>query len=128
MPRSKTEVIAARLADMTGLPEKFPDFLSFGTLFEGPFHFTPGEQIWGSGQKDGYVWFIQAGYGFDKVNLEDGTTMLNGMIEPGLFVCDEKNLMWGKLTASSAKMYTHTTAYRLSSFIPILSFVLFCIE
>lgn len=115
MPRSKTEVIAARLADMTGLPEKFPDFLSFGTLFEGPFHFTPGEQIWGSGQKDGYVWFIQAGYGFDKVDLEDGTTMLNGMIEPGLFVCDEKNLMWGKLTVSSAKMSTHTTAYRLSA-------------
>ena len=46
MPRTKTEVIATRLAEMTGLPEKFPDFLSFGTLFEGPFHFTPGEQIW----------------------------------------------------------------------------------
>ena len=115
MPRTKTEVIATRLAEMTGLPENFPDSLSFGDLFEGPFHFTQGEQMWGSGQKEGYVWFIQAVYGFDKVDLEDGTTMLNGMIEPGLFVCDEKNLIWGSLTASSAKMYTHTTAYRLST-------------
>lgn len=115
MPRSKVEVIAGRLAELTGMPENFPDFLAFGALFEGPFHFTPGENIWGSGQKDGYVWYIQAGYGFDKVDLEDGTMMLNGMIEPGLFVCDEKNLLWGKLTGSSAKLYTHTTAYRLAT-------------
>lgn len=115
MPRSKVEVIAGRLAELTGLPENFPDFVAFGALFEGPFHFTPGENIWGSGQKDGYVWYIQAGYGFDKVDLEDGTMMLNGMIEPGLFVCDEKNLLWGDLTVSSAKLYTHTTAYRLAT-------------
>ena len=115
MPRTKTEVIAARLAEMTGFPERFEDFTSFGAQFDGPHHFAPGEQMWGSGQKDGYLWFIQAGYGFDKMYLEDGTTMLNGMIEPGLFVCDEKHLMWGSLTVSSAIMYTHTTAYRISN-------------
>ena len=93
----------------------FEDFTSFGAQFDGPHHFAPGEQMWGSGQKDGYLWFIQAGYGFDKMYLEDGTTMLNGMIEPGLFVCDEKHLMWGSLTVSSAIMYTHTTAYRISN-------------
>lgn len=115
MPRTKEQVIALRLAEMTGLPENFPDFIEFGTAFEGPFHFSPGENLWGSGQSAGYVWFIQAGYGFDKMDLEDGTTMLNGMIEPGLFVCDEKNLLWGELTASSAKMYTHATVYRLDA-------------
>jgi len=113
MPRTKEQVIALRLAEMTGLPENFPDFIEFGAAFEGPFHFSPGENLWGSGQSAGYVWFIQSGYGFDKMDLEDGTTMLNGMIEPGLFVCDEKNLLWGELTASSAKMYTHATVYRL---------------
>lgn len=113
MPRTKEQVIALRLAEMTGLPENFPDFLEFSAAFEGPFHFSPGENLWGSGQSAGYVWFIQSGYGFDKMDLEDGTTMLNGMIEPGLFVCDEKNLLWGELTASSAKMYTHATVYRL---------------
>ena len=115
MPRTKEQVIALRLAEMTGLPENFPDFIEFGTAFEGPFHFSPGENLWGSGQSAGYVWFIQSGYGFDKMDLEDGTTMLNGMIEPGLFVCDEKNLLWGELTASSAKMYTHATVYRLDA-------------
>lgn len=115
MPRTKEQVIALRLAEMTGLPENFPDFIEFGAAFEGPFHFSPGENLWGSGQSAGYVWFIQAGYGFDKMDLEDGTTMLNGMIEPGLFVCDEKNLLWGELTASSAKMYTHATVYRLDA-------------
>ena len=115
MPRTKEQVIALRLAEMTGLPENFPDFIAFGAAFEGPFHFSPGENLWGSGQSAGYVWFIQAGYGFDKMDLEDGTTMLNGMIEPGLFVCDEKNLLWGELTASSAKMYTHATVYRLDA-------------
>jgi CRP-like cAMP-binding protein len=100
---------------MTSLPENFPDFIEFGAAFEGPFHFSPGENLWGSGQSAGYVWFIQSGYGFDKMDLEDGTTMLNGMIEPGLFVCDEKNLLWGELTASSAKMYTHATVYRLDA-------------
>lgn len=113
MPRTKEQVIALRLAEMTSLPENFPDFIEFGAAFEGPFHFSPGENLWGSGQSAGYVWFIQSGYGFDKMDLEDGTTMLNGMIEPGLFVCDEKNLLWGELTASSAKMYTHATVYRL---------------
>ncbi|MBT7659205.1 MAG: Crp/Fnr family transcriptional regulator [Schleiferiaceae bacterium] len=115
MPRTKEQVIALRLAEMTGLPENFSDFIEFGAAFEGPFHFSPGENLWGSGQSAGYVWFIQAGYGFDKMDLEDGTTMLNGMIEPGLFVCDEKNLLWGELTASSAKMYTHATVYRLDA-------------
>ena len=115
MPRTKEQVIALRLAEMTGLPENFPDFIEFGTAFEGPFHFSPGENLWGSGQSAGYVWFIQSGYGFDKMDLEDGTTMLNGMIEPGLFVCDEKNLLWGELTASSANMYTHATVYRLDA-------------
>lgn len=115
MPRTKEQVITLRLAEMTGLPENFPDFLEFSAAFEGPFHFSPGENLWGSGQSAGYVWFIQAGYGFDKMDLEDGTTMLNGMIEPGLFVCDEKNLLWGELTASSAKMYTHATVYRLDA-------------
>jgi CRP-like cAMP-binding protein len=115
MPRTKEQVIALRLAEMTSLPENFPDFIEFGTAFEGPFHFSPGENLWGSGQSAGYVWFIQSGYGFDKMDLEDGTTMLNGMIEPGLFVCDEKNLLWGELTASSAKMYTHATVYRLDA-------------
>ena len=115
MPRTKEQVIALRLAEMTGLPENFSDFIEFGAAFEGPFHFSPGENLWGSGQSVGYVWFIQAGYGFDKMDLEDGTTMLNGMIEPGLFVCDEKNLLWGELTASSAKMYTHATVYRLDA-------------
>lgn len=115
MPRTKAQVIALRLAEMTGLPENFPDFIEFGAAFEGPFHFSPGENLWGSGQSAGYVWFIQSGYGFDKMDLEDGTTMLNGMIEPGLFVCDEKNLLWGELTASSAKMYTHATVYRLDA-------------
>ena len=115
MPRTKEQVIALRLAEMTGLPENFPDFIEFGAAFEGPFHFSPGENLWGSGQSAGYVWFIQSGYGFDKMDLEDGTTMLNGMIEPGLFVCDEKNLLWGELTASSAKMYTHATVYRLDA-------------
>ena len=76
MPRTKTEVIASRLAEMTGLPESFPDFLSFGELYEGPFHFAPGEQIWGSGQKEGYVWFVQAGYGFDKIDLRMGQPCL----------------------------------------------------
>lgn len=115
MPRTKEQVITLRLAEMTGLPENFPDFLEFSAAFEGPFHFSPGENLWGSGQSAGYIWFIQAGYGFDKMDLEDGTTMLNGMIEPGLFVCDEKNLLWGELTASSAKMYTHATVYRLDA-------------
>ena len=115
MPRTKEQVIALRLAEMTGLPENFPDFIEFGAAFEGPFHFSPGENLWGSGKSAGYVWFIQSGYGFDKMDLEDGTTMLNGMIEPGLFVCDEKNLLWGELTASSAKMYTHATVYRLDA-------------
>jgi len=115
MPRTKEQVIAIRLAEMTGLPENFSDFIEFGAAFEGPYHFSPGENLWGSGQSAGYVWFIQAGYGFDKMDLEDGTTMLNGMIEPGLFVCDEKNLLWGELTASSAKMYTHATVYRLDA-------------
>ena len=115
MPRTKEQVIALRLAEMTGLPENFPDFIEFGAAFEGPFHFSPGENLWGSGQSAGYVWFIQSGYGLDKMDLEDGTTMLNGMIEPGLFVCDEKNLLWGELTASSAKMYTHATVYRLDA-------------
>ncbi|MDA8641996.1 Crp/Fnr family transcriptional regulator [Schleiferiaceae bacterium] len=115
MPRTKEQVIALRLAEMTSLPENFPDFIEFGAAFEGPFHFSPGENLWGSGQSAGYVWFIQSGYGFDKMDLEDGTTMLNGMIEPGLFVCDEKNLLWGELTASSAKMYTHATVYRLDA-------------
>lgn len=115
MPRTKEQVIALRLAEMTGLPENFPDFLEFSAAFEGPFHFSPGENLWGSGQSAGYIWFIQAGYGFDKMDLEDGKTMLNGMIEPGLFVCDEKNLLWGELTASSAKMYTHATVYRLDA-------------
>lgn len=115
MPRTKEQVIALRLAEMTGLPENFPDFIEFGAAFEGPFHFSPGENLWGSGQSAGYVWFIQSGYGFDKMDLEDGTTMLNGMIEPGLFVCDEKNLLWGELTASSAKMYTLATVYRLDA-------------
>ena len=115
MPRTKEQVIALRLAEMTSLPENFPDFIEFGAAFEGPFHFSPGENLWGSGQSAGYVWFIQSGYGFDKTDLEDGTTMLNGMIEPGLFVCDEKNLLWGELTASSAKMYTHATVYRLDA-------------
>ena len=115
MPRTKEQVIALRLAEMTGLPENFPDFIEFGAAFEGPFHFSPGENLWGSGQSAGYVCFIQSGYGFDKMDLEDGTTMLNGMIEPGLFVCDEKNLLWGELTASSAKMYTHATVYRLDA-------------
>jgi CRP-like cAMP-binding protein len=115
MPRTKEQVIALRLAEMTGLPENFPDFIEFGAAFEGPFHFSPGENLWGSGQSAGYVWFIQSGYGFDKMDLEDSTTMLNGMIEPGLFVCDEKNLLWGELTASSAKMYTHATVYRLDA-------------
>lgn len=115
MPRTKEQVIALRLAEMTGLPENFSDFIEFGAAFEGPFHFSPGENLWGSGQSAGYVWFIQAGFGFDKMDLEDGTTMLNGMIEPGLFVCDEKNLLWGELTASSAKMYTHATVYRLDA-------------
>lgn len=115
MPRTKEQVIALRLAEMTGLPENFSDFIEFGAAFEGPFHFSPGENLWGSGQSAGYVWFIQAGFGFDKMDLVDGTTMLNGMIEPGLFVCDEKNLLWGELTASSAKMYTHATVYRLDA-------------
>ena len=115
MPRTKEQVIALRLAEMTGLPENFSDFIEFGAAFEGPFHFSPGENLWGSGQSAGYVWFIQAGFGFDKMDLEDGTTMLNGMIEPGLFVCDEKNLLWGELTASSAKMYTHASVYRLDA-------------
>ena len=67
------------------------------------------------GDKEGYLWYMHFGYGFDRILLEDGTKMLNGMTEPGIFICDENSLLWGGPSKTDAIIIrTPGTAYRLS--------------
>mgnify|MGYP001084896863 CR=1 FL=1 len=114
MAKTGEKVIATRLSQMTGLPEDTDFLLDFAEQFEGPIHFEANEQLWSTGDRVGYLWYIHFGYGFDRILLEDGTKMLNGMTEPGLFVCDEKSLLWGGLSKTDCIMYTPGTAYRIS--------------
>ena len=107
-------VIASRLGQLTGLPESTPFLEEFSRLFEGPIHFEPNEHLWEMGEKNGYLYYIHFGYGFDRMLLEDGKKMLNGMTEPGIFICDENSLLWGGLAKTDSIMYTPGTAYRVS--------------
>jgi len=107
-------VIASRLGQITGMPESTSFLMEFSALFEGPLHFEANENLWTMGDKEGYLWYIHFGYGFDRILLEDGTKMLNGMTEPGIFICDENSLLWGGPSKTDAIMYTPGTAYRLS--------------
>jgi len=107
-------VIANRLGQLTGLAESTPFLMEFSALFEGPIHFEANESLWEMGERNCYLWYIHFGYGFDRILLEDGTKMLNGMTEPGIFICDENSLLWGGPSKTDAIMYTPGTAYRLS--------------
>jgi len=114
MNSSGPEIIAKRLHEITGLDEVSFGFVDFAQCFEGPFYFQAGQTLWDYNQSDGFIWFIEKGYGFDRMLLEDGKRMLNGMIEPGIFVCDEKNLIFGLPTVSQALMNTEAVGYRIS--------------
>ena len=107
-------VIANRLSQLTGLPEATPYLVEFSSLFEGPIHFEAHENLWTMGDREGYLWYIHLGYGFDRILLEDGTKMLNGMTEPGIFVCDENSLLWGGVAKTDSVLYTPGIAYRIS--------------
>lgn len=113
MVKSKDYVIARRLSQMTGLPETTDFLIEFNKVFEGPIHFEKNESLWKMGDKDGYLWYIHEGFGFDKMLLEDGTKMFNGMIEPGIFICDENTLLWGGTSKTGAEMYTQGMGYRI---------------
>jgi CRP-like cAMP-binding protein len=106
--------IAVRLKEMTGMDMVQFGFLEFSECFEGPFNLAAGERLWDFGETEGYLWFIEEGFGFDRMLLEDGKRMLNGMIEPGIFVCDEKHLIFGVPAVSQAVMNTPATVYRIS--------------
>jgi len=114
MSSSGAMMIADRLHEMTGLDKATYGFIEFAQCFEGPISFSAGQTLWSYNQPEGYIWFIASGFGFDRMLLEDGKRMLNGMIEPGIFVCDEKNLIFGLPTVSQAVMNTDAIAYRIS--------------
>tara|TARA_B100000780_G_scaffold22283_1_gene14306 strand:- start:197 stop:781 length:585 start_codon:yes stop_codon:yes gene_type:complete len=113
MPNKGVEVIEERLMTMLGKTVSTEFTCSLAHAFDGPYHYLPGENIWEVGEKDCFVWFIQSGFGFDRILLEDGHKMLNGMSEPGIFICDEKSLLWGGPSVSDSIVSTPTTAYRV---------------
>ena len=115
MAKPNEYIIAQRLSQITGLPESTRFLIEFDTIFEGPIHFEANESLWKMGDKDGCLWYIHKGYGFDKMLLEDGTKMLNGMIEPGIFICDESSLLWGGKSKTGAVMNTPSIAYRVKN-------------
>ncbi len=116
MVKSNGLLIAQRLSQITGLPESTRFLIEFDAIFEGPIHFEKNESLWKMGDKNGYLWYIHEGFGFDKMLLEDGTKMLNGMIEPGIFICDENTLLWGGTSKTGAVMYTQGMGYRVKTF------------
>ncbi len=97
---------------MTGSPENLPMFTEFSEIFEGPIHVEAGTKLWSLGSDEGYLWYVQKGYGFDRILLEDGTKILNGMTEPGMFICDEKSLLIGGNLVSDSTLYTEAVVYR----------------
>ena len=114
MAKPNDYLIAQRLSEMTGLSESTNFLIEFNEAFEGPIHFKANETLWKMGDKKGYIWFIHEGYGFDKMLLEDGNKMLNGIIETGIFICDENTLLWGGSSKTGATMNTDGTAFRMS--------------
>jgi CRP-like cAMP-binding protein len=114
MSSTGRHIIATRLMEMTGLDMIQFGFVDFSECFEGPICLDSGDRLWDFGDTVGYLWFIESGFGFDRMLLENGKRMLNGMIEPGIFVCDEQQLIFGVPSASQAIVHTPTIAYRIS--------------
>ena len=114
MSNKRDLVIAKRISQLTGLPNSTPFLRQFSALFEGPIRFQAHQDLWKMGDRKGYLWYIEDGYGFDRILLEDGTKMLNGMTEPGIFVCDENSLLWGGVAKTDSVLYTPGIAYRIS--------------
>ena len=114
MSKNRDLVIAKRISQLTGLPDSTPFLRQFSALFEGPIRFQAHQDLWKMGDRKGYLWYIEVGYGFDRILLEDGTKMLNGMTEPGIFVCDENSLLWGGVAKTDSILYTPGIAYRIS--------------
>ena len=114
MPIKGVAIIEERLNAMLGISESTDFTCSLAEAFDGPFYYLPGENIWEVGEKHCYLWFVQSGFGFDRILLENGHKMLNGMTEPGIFICDEKSLLWGGPAVSDSIVSSPTTAYRIS--------------
>lgn len=114
MAKKGVGIIASKLGRMVGVPDDAPFLQEFSELFEGPVHFEANEPLWNVGDKEGYLWFVHFGYGFDRILLEDGSKMLVGMTEPGILACDEYSLIHGGASRTDCIMYTPGTAYRLS--------------
>jgi CRP-like cAMP-binding protein len=108
----KKTIISNQLVALTGSPENLPLFRKFSEIFEGPIYIEAGNKLWSVGSDEGYLWYVQKGYGFDRILLEDGTKILNGMTEPGMFVCDEKSLLMGGAIVSDSILYTEAVVYR----------------
>ena len=108
----KKTIISNGLVAMTGSPENLPMFSEFSEIFEGPIYVEAGNKLWSVGSDEGYLWYVQKGYGFDRILLEDGTKILNGMTEPGMFICDEKSLLIGGNLVSDSTLYTEAVVYR----------------
>jgi len=72
MSSSGAMIIADRLHEMTGLDKVTFGFIEFAQCFEGPISLSAGQTLWNYNQTEGYIWFIEAGFGFDRMLLEDG--------------------------------------------------------